>query len=43
MMNNYPSLQGMYKAGDGNCTVFYLEDIKARISSFTEEDKIINL
>ena len=31
----YPSLQEMYKPGDGNVTVFYLQDAKATISSFT--------
>lgn len=27
----------MYQAGDGNTAVFYLKDVKATISSFTDK------
>lgn len=36
MLAAYPSLQGMYKPGDGNTEVFYLKNAKASICSFTE-------
>ena len=35
MLDAYPSLQGMYKADDGNTQVFYLKDAVATISAFT--------
>lgn len=41
MLKNYPSLQGMYKVGDGNNTVFYLKNGKAIINSFGSEPKTI--
>ncbi|PYG88705.1 putative pyridoxamine 5'-phosphate oxidase family protein [Ruminiclostridium sufflavum DSM 19573] len=41
MLDAYPSLQGMYKADDGNCQVFYLKDATATISSFTDAPKVI--
>jgi uncharacterized pyridoxamine 5'-phosphate oxidase family protein len=41
MLDAYPSLQGMYKAGDGNNVVFYLKDAEATISSFTGAPKTI--
>jgi uncharacterized pyridoxamine 5'-phosphate oxidase family protein len=41
MLDAYPSLQGMYKADDGNCQVLYLKDATATISSFTEAPKVI--
>ena len=41
MLDEYPSLQGMYKADDGNCEVLYLKDATATISSFTAEPKVI--
>lgn len=41
MLDAYPSLQGRYKANDGNCQVFYLKDATATISSFTEAPKSI--
>lgn len=40
MLDAYPSLQGMYKAGDGNTEVFYLKDAVSTISSFTEKPVI---
>ena len=41
MLEAYPSLQGMYKADDGNTEVFKLTNVKATFSSFTEESKTI--
>ena len=36
MLNSYPSLRAMYKAGsDGNTIVYYLKDAVATISSFS--------
>ena len=35
MLDAYPSLQGMYRAGDGNTEVFRLKNGKATFSSFT--------
>lgn len=40
LLKEYPELSGMYKAGDGNCTVFYLKNVKARICSFSEKEKL---
>ncbi len=41
-LDEYPSLQNMYAAGDGNCTVFRLENITAAyIDSFTEDRKVL--
>lgn len=36
MLSAYPSLQSMYKPGDGNTEVFYLKNGTAHICSFTE-------
>lgn len=41
MLAAYPSLQAMYKPGDGNTEVFYLKNGKAQICSFTEPAKEI--
>ena len=41
MLDAYPSLQGMYKADDGNTEVFYFEDATAVFSSFTSEPELI--
>lgn len=41
MLAAYPSLQNMYKAGDGNTEVFYLKNVTAQICSFTEPVKEI--
>ncbi len=41
MLEAYPSLQAMYKAGDGNTEVFYLKNATAQICSFTEAPKTI--
>jgi len=43
MLDEYPELQHMYKADDGNCQVFYLKDVTATIYSFTAEPKVIRL
>ena len=41
MLDAYPSLQAMYKPGDGNTEVFYLKDGNATFSSFTEAPEVI--
>ena len=41
MLAAYPSLQGMYKAGDGNTEVYWLKNATAQICSFTEPPKTI--
>jgi uncharacterized pyridoxamine 5'-phosphate oxidase family protein len=41
MLNKYPQLKSMYSANDGNTQVFYLKDVVATISSFTEPPIVI--
>ncbi len=41
MLAAYPSLQGMYKAGDGNTQIFALEHVTATFSSFTEAPRTV--
>ena len=41
MLDAYPSLQKMYKAGDGNTQIFALEKGTATFSSFTEASRTI--
>ena len=41
MLEAYPNLKNMYKAGDGNTEVYYLKNVTAVISSFNEPAKII--
>ena len=41
MLNNYPSLQRMYKADDNNTQVLYLKDATATFYSFTQEPKTV--
>lgn len=41
MLDAYPNLQNMYKAGDGNTEVFCLQDATATFSSFTAAPEII--
>ena len=41
MLDAYPSLQKSYQADDENTEVFYLKDVTATISSFTDEPKVI--
>ena len=36
MLDAYPMLKNMYKAGDGNTEVYYLKNAVAQICSFTE-------
>ena len=36
MLDAYPSLQAMYKPGDGNTEVYCLKNAKAQICSFTD-------
>ena len=41
MLDAYPSLQGMYKADDGNTEVFYFKDATATFCSFTKEPEVV--
>ena len=41
MLAAYPSLQAMYKPGDGNTEVYYLRDGSAQICSFAAAPKTI--
>lgn len=41
MLDAYPELGAMYKAGDGNTVVYYFKDATATISSFTAAPEII--
>ena len=41
MLAAYPSLQNMYKAGDGNTQIFALEHGTATFSSFTEAPRTV--
>jgi uncharacterized pyridoxamine 5'-phosphate oxidase family protein len=41
MLDVYPSLKGMYAAGDGNTVVFALTDVTAGIFSFTKPPEVI--
>ena len=41
MLDDYPSLQAMYKADDGNTQVLYFDGGVAKISSFGAPDEII--
>ena len=42
MLAAYPSLQGMYKPGDGNTEVFCLKDGTATFSSFTAAPEVVS-
>lgn len=41
VLDEYPSLQDMYAADDGNCEVFYLENATATFCSFTADPKTV--
>lgn len=41
MLDEYPNLKAMYKAGDGNTEVYYLKNVVAQICSFTEAPREI--
>ena len=41
MLDAYPSLQGMYKADDGNTEVFYMKDATATFSAFTHAPEVV--
>ena len=41
MLDDYPSLQSMYSADDGNTAVFYFQNATAVFSSFQTEPEII--
>ena len=42
MLDNYPSLKGMYSADDDNTEVLYFKNATATFSSFTEAPRTIN-
>lgn len=41
MLDHYPELQNMYKAGDGNTVVYYLKDATATFTSLTNPPKTV--
>ena len=41
MLDDYPSLQSMYSADDGNTAVFYFQNATAVFSSFQAEPEVI--
>ena len=41
VLDEHPSLKGMYAADDGNCEVFALEHVTATFCSFTSEPKTV--
>ena len=41
VLGEYPDLQGMYAADDGNCEVFALENVTATFYSFTSEPRTV--
>ncbi len=41
LLSAYPELANMYKAGDGNNAVFYLEDATASFYAFGQEAEIL--
>lgn len=41
MLDAYPDLKKMYRAGDGNTVVFYLKDANAVFSSFNAEPRTV--
>lgn len=41
MLDDYPSLQKMYAADDGNTEVFYFVNATATFSSFTHEPEVV--
>ena len=41
VLDDYPELQSMYSADDGNTQAFYIKDATATISSFTKAPEII--
>lgn len=43
VLDDYPSLQAMYAPDDGNCEVFYLENIVVSFCSFTAAPRIVEL
>ncbi|MGN0324336.1 MAG: hypothetical protein ACI4DZ_14605 [Oliverpabstia sp.] len=41
MLEDYPSLQAMYSADDGNTAVFYFQNAEAIFSSFQTEAEVV--
>jgi len=42
MLDAYPNLKNMYKAGDGNTAVYWIRNGSATISSFTADPVVID-
>ena len=42
MLDAYPHLKTMYQPGDGNTQVYYLQDVTATFSSFTQPSVVIH-
>ena len=42
MLDNYPSLKGMYSAEDDNTEVLYFKNATASFCSFTEPPRVVN-
>lgn len=43
LLEAYPNLKAMYKAGDANTHALYLSDVKATIYSFTGEPEVLDI
>ena len=41
LLDEYPNLQDMYSATDGNCQVFYLQDATATFYQFGGEPRVV--
>lgn len=41
LLDNYPSLQNLYKADDNNTQVLYLKNVTATFYSFTDKPKVV--
>ena len=41
LLDEYPSLQKGYAAGDGNCVVLELKDATARFCKFGEDERVV--
>lgn len=41
LLDEYPSVAKMYKAGDGNCVCMKMKNVKATFYSFTSEPKTV--
>lgn len=43
LLDEYPSLKGMYQAGDGNTAVLYFSEATARICSFSHPEEVLKI